>query len=128
LLESLERQNETLSIVFVGAEEMQGLNRQYLNRDYPTDVLSFAYGAEEMDGLPFLGEIFVSPEAAIKQAVSRCIPPEIEIRTLLAHGTLHLLGYDHETDKGEMMRLQKMLSRRKFFVADPPLLQLKANR
>jgi probable rRNA maturation factor len=127
LLDSLDRQNETVSVVFIGAEEMRALNRQYLNRDYSTDVLSFGYGAEEMDGMPFLGEIFISPEAAVKQAVSSRMPPDAEIRTLITHGMLHLLGYDHETDKGEMMRFQKKLLRRKFFTAAPPLLRLKAN-
>ena len=128
LLDSLERQDEIMSVVFVGVEEMRGLNRQYLNRDYSTDVLSFAYGAQEMDGMPFLVEIFISPEAAVKQAAGSRISPDVEIRTLVTHGTLHLLGYDHETDKGEMMRLQKKLLRRKFFTAAPPLLRLKANR
>jgi len=127
LLDSLERQNETVSVVFIGAEEMRGLNRQYLDRDYATDVLSFAYGAEEMEGMPFLGEILISPEAAVKQAAGSRTPPDVEIRTLIAHGMLHLLGYDHENDEGEMLRLQKKLLRRKFFTAAPPLLRLKAN-
>jgi probable rRNA maturation factor len=94
---------------------MRVLNRRYRQRDYPTDVLSFSYGDIMVDCVPFLGEVVISPEIAQRQAMSRGASPERELRTLLMHGILHLLGYDHETDRGRMNRMQAKLLRRKFF-------------
>ncbi len=66
-----------------------------------------------MEGMPFLGEIIIAPEVARLHAIRYGISVEREVRRLLVHGTLHLLGYDHETDKGEMNQLQKKLLRRR---------------
>lgn len=78
-----------------------------------------------MDGLPFLGEVVIAPEVAFNQAVRFKTRPDTEIRRLLVHGVLHLLGYDHGTDGGLMNRLQAGLLRRKFFMSAPPLGDLK---
>ncbi len=115
-------------MVFVGAQEMRSLNRRYLQRDYATDVLSFSYGGMVMEGLPFLGEIVIAPEVAVVQAVRHRTPPERELRKLVVHGILHLLGYDHETDEGQMNCFQTKLLRRKFFADARSLADLRVNR
>jgi probable rRNA maturation factor len=121
LLRTLDHPNQAVSIVFVGIQTMQSLNSRYRQRDYPTDVLSFSYGDITIDGIPFLGEIVISPEIAVHQAIRWGVRPEKELRKLLVHGILHLLGYDHETDRGQMNRIQTKLLRRKFFVDAPCL-------
>jgi probable rRNA maturation factor len=123
LLQSLDMPNSALSVVFVGDGEMRGINRRYRGRDYATDVLSFSYGSVEIDGIAFLGDIVIAPAVAVGQAARNRVSPEQEMRRLLVHGTLHLLGYDHETDKGEMNRLQAKVLRRRFFLQPPSLMQ-----
>jgi probable rRNA maturation factor len=128
LLRSLGHPNQAVSIVFVGARMMWMLNSRYRKKDYATDVLSFSYGDVNVDQMPFLGEIVISPEIAMRQAIRCGVRPEKELRKLLVHGTLHLLGYDHETDGGRMNRIQTKLLRRKFFIDGPSLADLKGNR
>jgi probable rRNA maturation factor len=127
-LRSLDYQPTVLSIVLVEKREIQSLNRLYRQRDYATDVLSFSYEDAMMEGSHFLGEIVIAPEVAIKQAAGRQAAPERELRRLLLHGILHLLGYDHESDGGRMNQMQIKLMRRKFFMDGPPLADLKAKR
>jgi probable rRNA maturation factor len=121
LLRSLGLPDHAVSIAFVGARTMRELNRRYRKRDYPTDVLSFSYGDVKIDQIPFLGEVMISPEIVVRQAIQWSVSPEKELRMLLVHGILHLLGYDHETDRGRMNRMQTKLLRRKFFMDAPPL-------
>lgn len=99
------------------------LNRRYRGKDYATDVLSFEYGGETAEGEPFLGELVLAPHVAATNAIRYGCSPEQEIRKLLVHGLLHLLGYDHETDSGEMNRLQRSVLRRRRALAPPPLLR-----
>jgi probable rRNA maturation factor len=128
LLQSLGQPDKSLSVVFVGARAMRALNRRYLRRDYATDVLSFSYEGVMMDGRPFLGEIIIAPDTAVRQAARCGAPPEKELRKLLVHGILHLLGYDHETDSGQMNRFQTKMLRRKLFLNSPTLAELEVNR
>jgi probable rRNA maturation factor len=127
LLQTLDRPAWALSVVFVSAREMRAMNRRYLQRDYPTDVLSFSYEDIVMDGSPFLGEIVIAPGVAVSQAKRYGTDPGKELRKLLVHGLLHLLGYDHETDRGRMNRAQSRLMRRKS-LNSPALADLKARR
>ncbi len=113
VLQSLSDDASTLSVVFVHARKMRELNDKYLGRDYATDVLSFSYDGAIVEGQPFLGEIMIAPEVAAVHAARFGTTPEKEIRKLLVHGILHLLGYNHETDRGRMSRLQNRLLRRK---------------
>ena len=83
--------------------ELRRLNREFRQQDYPTDVLSFS--ALQADG--FLGEIAISFERALQQAAERGHSPGSEIRILMLHGVLHLLGMDHETDRGRMARAER---------------------
>jgi probable rRNA maturation factor len=105
---------------------MRSINCRFLERNYATDVLSFSYGKLRMEGVLFLGEIVIAPEIAVNQAVRNGVSPEKELRKLLVHGILHLLGYDHETDRGQMNRIQTRLLRRKFFLDSPVLMQSKS--
>jgi probable rRNA maturation factor len=128
LLRSLGRPDPAVSIAFIGAGSMRALNRRYRNKDYPTDVLSFSYGDARIDQTPFIGEIVLSPEIAERQAIQWGVSFEKELKRLLVHGILHLLGYDHETDRGQMNRIQSRLLRRRFFMNAPPLSDLKTCR
>jgi probable rRNA maturation factor len=128
LLRSLDHPDWAVSIVFVGARTMRELNNLYRKKNYATDVLSFSYGAMKMDRIPFLGEVIISPEIAVHQASVWGVHPERELRRLLVHGILHLLGYDHETDRGQMNRIEKRLMRRKFFGEAASLANVKGNR
>jgi len=83
--------------------ELQRLNRQFLGKDYPTDVLSFP--SPGPDG--FLGEIAISADRAIEQARERGHSVEDEVEILLLHGVLHLIGMDHEKDDGSMARAER---------------------
>ncbi len=121
-------QDCAVSIVFVGPREMRSINHRYRGRDYATDVLSFSYGSLQMEGRTFLGEIIIAPAVATDQAIRHGASPEKELRKLVVHGMLHLLGYDHETDRGQMSQIQRKLLQRKFFLNPPPLAQLKASR
>ena len=96
-----------VSILFCGDRKMRSLNRRYRRKDRPTDVLAFP---AEADGL--LGDIVISLPYASRQAKRRGEPASREIDRLLLHGLLHLLGYDHETDAGEMDTLEASLRRR----------------
>jgi len=114
---SLNLTKHALSVAFVGNRMMRQLNNRWRGKNYATDVLSFSFEGEAIDGLPFLGEIVIAPEVAVKQALDCGASPEREIRKLLVHGALHLMGYDHETDGGQMNEIQRRLLRRSFFTA-----------
>lgn len=96
-----------VSILFCGDRRMRSLNRAYRGLDRPTDVLAFP---AEDPGL--LGDIVVSVPYAARQAARRGEAVAGELDRLLLHGLLHLLGYDHETDRGEMDALEARLRRR----------------
>ncbi len=98
-----------VSVLFCGDTRMRSLNRRYRRRDRPTDVLAFPAGAGA-GGV--LGDIVVSVPYAARQARRRDEPVPREIDRLVVHGFLHLLGYDHETDRGEMDELESTLRRR----------------
>lgn len=82
--------------------ELQRLNRMFLGKDYPTDVLSFPAA-----GPGPIGELAISAERAREQAGEHGHEEADEIRILMLHGVLHLLGMDHENDRGAMARAEK---------------------
>lgn len=96
-----------LSVLFCGDARMRRLNRDFRRQDRTTDVLAFpaAEGA-------LLGDIVVSVPYAAREARRRGEPRAREIERLLVHGYLHLLGFDHETDAGEMEALEAALRKR----------------
>jgi rRNA maturation RNase YbeY len=85
--------------------EIHALNRQYRGKNKPTDVLSFPL-ADELQ--PFLlGDVVISIETAARQAQRRGHTLREELQTLLVHGILHLLGYDHEVSRSEAIRMHR---------------------
>ena len=83
--------------------ELRRLNRQFLGKDEPTDVLSFPEPGSDV----YLGEMAISVDRARVQARACGHPLEAEIRILMLHGLLHLLGMDHTADRGRMARAEK---------------------
>lgn len=113
------------AVAFVSDRRMKELNKFFRGKDSTTDVLSFPHIEDEFLSEPgaiatgflnadediapvagsdvrFLGDIVISVEQAAKQAGENKLTLEAEIRQLILHGVLHLCGYDHETDNGEM--------------------------
>ena len=95
------------SVVFVTDKMIRRYNRDYRGFDKATDVLSFS-GDDT-----YIGDILISSETAYNQArTSKTLSFETNVQRLLLHGLLHLMGYDHETDHGEMRTLERRLRRR----------------
>ena len=96
-----------LSIALIGDAEMHALNRDWRGKDRPTDVLAFALREGEDAALhpEMLGDVVISLDTAARQAAARGATPADEVRVLLAHGILHLLGYDHERSPAEARRM-----------------------
>lgn len=102
----IEKEYE-LSIILCDDTYIHNINKEYRNKDYATDVLSFAVLEWEEDSLE-LGDIFISIEKVISQAKEYSHSFDRELGFLTIHGFLHLLGYDHEEEKDEitMFKLQ----------------------
>ena len=111
-LTAMKREGSDVSIVFVGNAAIRKLNRQYRGRDYVTDVLSFPAEPDQFEKRSSLGEIVIATDRAAAQAKESGLSFQNEIEQLILHGLLHLCGYDHETDKGEMNRLELRLRRK----------------
>jgi probable rRNA maturation factor len=90
--------------MLAGDRELRRLNREFRKQDYPTDVLSFP---AEQPSQGFLGEIAISFETARQQALEYGHSLDEEIEILILHGLLHLLGMDHETDRGRMLNAER---------------------
>jgi len=91
------------SVAFIDDDRMWRTNWSFRGKDSTTDVLSFPYQADELDpNKNNLGDIAISADQAAKQAIENGLDLETEIKQLILHGLLHLCGYDHETDNGEM--------------------------
>lgn len=101
----MEENNYEISLLITDDETIHQLNKEYRQKDRPTDVLSFPMEDDIM-----LGDIVISLDTAKKQALERDINVDREVAFLFIHGLLHLLGYDHETsaeDEKEMFALQE---------------------
>jgi probable rRNA maturation factor len=103
-----------VTVAFVSDRTISELNRMWRHKQGPTDVLSFPVAPEEFEKLEGLelGDVVISVEQAARQAKENGLELETELAQLILHGLLHLCGYDHETDKGEMNRLELRLRRR----------------
>lgn len=88
--------------VITSDAELRRLNRQFRGQDTPTDVLSFPSAA----GDGFLGDLAISADRAAEQAADLGHSLDDEVRILMLHGLLHLLGMDHENDRGRMARAE----------------------
>jgi probable rRNA maturation factor len=119
LLVEARAKSVSLSVLLCGDARMRTLNRGFRGVDQPTDVLSFpSFGASESRTAArrgeFLGDLVIDVPYAARQARRMGHALGREVQILLAHGLLHLLGYDHETDDGTMFRLQRRLLRSAF--------------
>jgi probable rRNA maturation factor len=108
------RARGVVNLAIVGDAVIRALNRQYRLRNRTTDVLSFP--SLENDRLPggrrLLGDIVIARGVARRQAAQAGHSLEAELRALALHGLLHLLGYDHERDSGEMEEVERRLRRK----------------
>lgn len=114
-LDRIGRPDAVLTVIFIRDRAMRRLNRDYRGLDRPTDVLSFAYHEDEemaaCDETRHIGDVVISVETAYARARELGLSFDREIERLVIHGALHLAGYDHETDSGEMNRLERKLRR-----------------
>ncbi|MCA1565616.1 MAG: rRNA maturation RNase YbeY [Acidobacteria bacterium] len=103
-----------VAIVFVSDRAMRELNRRWRGKRGTTDVLSFPAGQDEFERAAgaTLGDVVISVERAGAQAAEHGLSFEREVAQLILHGVLHLCGYDHERDGGEMNALELRLRRR----------------
>ncbi|HYR76245.1 MAG TPA: rRNA maturation RNase YbeY [Pyrinomonadaceae bacterium] len=110
-LRAIGKSEQSATIVFVADEAIKKLNRQFRGKNYATDVLSFTSEAEafEVDQQKHLGEVVISVQRAAAQARDNGLSFSNEVKQLILHGLLHLSGHDHETDRGEMDRLELKL-------------------
>lgn len=98
-----------LTVCLIPDAQMARLNQTYRGKRGPTDVLSFPSGR---DTETYLGDIAIAPRVARRNARQFGRTLSQELRILMLHGVLHLLGYDHETDNGRMQRRERALRRR----------------
>jgi probable rRNA maturation factor len=106
-LAAIGKSESSATIAFVSDKKIRELNRQFRGIDKATDVLSFP-----SDGPDELGDVAVSVDTAAAQAKENGLKFDEEIAQLILHGLLHLSGYDHETDNGEMNRLELRLRKK----------------
>jgi probable rRNA maturation factor len=114
-LEKMDRLQEEItevSIAIIDDDTMTGLNRKFRKKNRTTDVLTFpaddSYNEPAARGRP-LGDIVISLDQARRQAAEEKHSLSTELRYLILHGLLHALGYDHETDQGEMNALEEQI-------------------
>lgn len=133
--EAMDLRGTGVTICFVSDDEIAGMNEKFRKKSGPTDVLSFpaaeqtkrmkrksgtgarknGWQAEQnksATGENYLGDIAIAPETARRYAKKNGRRLTEELRVLILHGMLHLLGYDHETDHGEMNRVEQKMRRR----------------
>ena len=108
MLKAIGKSESSVTVAFVSDKKIRELNRQFRRIDKATDVLSFP--SDSSDGE--MGDIAISIETAARQAKQSGLTLDGEIAQLLLHGLLHLSGYDHETDNGEMNRLELRLRKK----------------
>ena len=104
----VQARGKSFSAAFVSDRRMIDFNRRFRVKPQTTDVLSFPFEPDDFDpaNKDYLGDIIISAEQAARQAAENKLTLEREIEQLLLHGILHLCGYDHETDNGQMNALE----------------------
>ncbi|HXJ46817.1 MAG TPA: rRNA maturation RNase YbeY [Candidatus Dormibacteraeota bacterium] len=111
---ALKLNPQSTALAFVTDAEIARLNKTYRKKSRPTDVLSFPAqpSTKRLNRNKFLGDIAIAPAVARRYAKKNGRTLESEICILILHGLLHLLGYDHETDRGQMDRVEHKLRRK----------------
>lgn len=109
ILNALAFPDGELSILLVDDPRIEQLNRKYLNRQGPTNVIAFSMREGPFSDLNphLLGDVVISTDTAASEAAVADIPAENRITELLIHGILHLFGYDHENDEPEARRMEQ---------------------
>lgn len=117
LLAKLGCETKEISILFVDDEQILEINRNYLKRDRPTNVISFAMTEGSFGNVhpEILGDIVISIETALRDAVTSRLDVMDEVEFLLIHGLLHLLGYNHENGSTEDEEKMKVRERELFY-------------
>ena len=114
VLRALKVPRAMLSITFVSSRVMASLNRKHLGHRGPTDVITFALGADP--GGAIIGDIYICPDVARRQAEAHGVGVREELARLVVHGTLHACGWEHPEDDARttspMWRRQEQLLRR----------------
>lgn len=111
-IESLDKQNLYIELIFVDSESMQELNKQYMAKDYPTDVLSFPLEIQDIESSDMpqcLGSIIINIYEVCDKATLYKHNPYAEFSLLFIHAFLHLLGFDHECDNGEQRAVEQAI-------------------
>ena len=105
-LNDKEYDSITLDIVFCDSNKTQELNRDYRNKDYSADIITFAVFADSPDEEKFvldmeinLGEVIIGLDRVIDEAEKKGVTKEVELLFLISHGIMHLLGFDHQTQE-----------------------------
>jgi probable rRNA maturation factor len=113
-LRSIDSSKQAVTIIFVSDAAIRKLNKEFRGKDQVTDVLSFPNQAEpfENENQSQLGEVVIAVQRAADQAKQNRLTFSNEVEQLILHGLLHLCGYDHETDDGEMNRLELKLRKK----------------
>lgn len=122
MLAELGFEDSELSVLLTDDATIHALNRTHRGKDRPTDVLAFPLDWETSEAPELLGDVVISLDTAARQARARRRPLAEEVRFLLAHGLLHLVGYDHGTvpEKREMVAMTRRLVRSAAHVPLPP--------
>jgi probable rRNA maturation factor len=126
LRDRLAPKAQGISISYVDDRHMRRLNREHRGINLTTDILSFP-AEPEAGAYPHLGDLVICLPVAEKMAQKLSVSRRREVETLLIHGFLHLCGYDHEIDQGEMLTLQGQLER-EFLEVEPLPMSLKRGR
>jgi probable rRNA maturation factor len=118
IFEILGRQEVELSVVLTDNADIQALNREYLGRDRPTNVISFPQQEGEGPQGSHLGDVVISVERAAEEALDAGIDTMDRIRALLVHGICHLCGYNHEGVSEEMTHEMEAVEERVLALLD----------
>lgn len=111
LARAVRRSPNDFTVALVSDRRIQALNRRYRKQARPTDVLAFPLrDSSRTNG--YVGDVAISVETARRNARRYRHSPQEEIKLLILHGVLHLMGYDHESDRGQMNRRERHLRRR----------------
>ena len=114
-LREMKVKDAMISIAFVGRTAMSRLNHDYLRHNGPTDVISFGLGRDAR-GMPAVGDIYICPEIAVRNARRAGVSVANELARLVVHGTLHVAGLDHPVDESRTsspmwLKQEKILGR-----------------
>jgi probable rRNA maturation factor len=118
IMKYLNCSDKAISLLFVDNKEIREINRRYLNKDYPTNVLAFSLTAGEFGNINpnILGDIVISVDTAYKDAVESGIEFNDELAFLMIHGILHLLNYDHENASHKKTQQMKKKEQELFYM------------